>query len=151
MYADGDYQLMPGVYLIAHKTSGLEQTGKNANMYVKNNRKWRPDSFEHEQSLVFDTDKGLVIFNSCSHGGADNIINEISSTFPDRKILALIGGFHLYKTQEKEVRAFAQRIKDTGIEHIITGHCTGETAFGILKEELSDKVEQLYTGMTIEI
>lgn len=33
--------------------------------------KYLPDDFTHEQSLVFRTDNGLVIFNSCSHSGAD--------------------------------------------------------------------------------
>lgn len=151
IYADGDYQIIPGVYLIPHKAQGLEQFGKKANLYVKKNHKWYPDSFQHEQSLVFHTEKGLVIFNSCSHGGADNIINEISDTFPEQKIYAIIGGFHLFRSSEQQVRHLAERIKDTGIQHIITGHCTGEKAFGILKEELSDKVEQLWTGMTFEI
>ena len=57
-------------------------------MYLKEKRRWRPDSFSHEQSLVFDTPDGLVIFNSCSHGGADTIIREVTATFPDKKVKA---------------------------------------------------------------
>lgn len=151
IYADGDYEIITGVYLIPHKTAGLDQIGKKANMYVKQNRKWYPDSFAHEQSLVFDTEKGLVIFNSCSHGGADNIINEVSDTFPNKKIHALIGGFHLYESPQNDVRALAERIKDTGIEKVFTGHCTGKKSFAILKEELQDQIEQLYTGMEFEL
>ncbi len=44
----------------------------------------------------------------------------------------------------------AQRIKDTGIKKVITGHCTGDEAFAILKEELGEIVEQMYTGMEME-
>ena len=57
----------------------------------------------------------------------------------------------MYKSSEKEVRELADRIKETGITKIITGHCTGDEAFAILKEELGDVIEQMYTGMEIEL
>ena len=149
-YVSGDYMLCEGVFLIPHKTQGLEKIGKKAKMYVKRGKLLRPDNFSHEQSLVIDSKQGLVIFNSCSHGGADNIINEVRATFPDKKIYAICGGFHLFMSSEKEIRAFAGRVQETGIEHVITGHCTGERAYEILKEELGEKVSQIYVGMEID-
>ena len=150
-YVEGDYEITKGVYLIPHKTRGLERIAKKVHLYVKENGKMFADDFAHEQSLVFDTPKGLVVFNSCSHGGADNIITEIIATFPDKEICAYIGGLHLYKSPEEDVRALAKRTKETGIKRIITGHCTGDEAFVILKEELGEIVEQMYTGMKIEL
>ena len=76
-YVEGDYEITKGIYLIPHKTRGLERIAKKVQLYVKENGKMFADDFAHEQSLVFDTPKGLVVFNSCSHGGADNIITEI--------------------------------------------------------------------------
>ena len=149
-YVEGDYKLLKGVYLIPHKTVGLEKIAKKVHLYVKDNGKMFPDDFAHEQSLVFDTEDGLVIFNSCSHGGPDNIITEVLATFPEKEICAYIGGLHLYKSSEEYVRALADRIKETGIKKIITGHCTGDEAFTILKEELGDVIEQMYTGMEME-
>ena len=71
-------------------------------------------------------------------------------SFPNKKIYALVGGFHLYKSSDEEVKALADRIKKTGIEKIYTGHCTGEKAFGILKNELGDNAQQLHVGLVIE-
>ena len=139
------------VSLVPHSTPGLEEIAKRVDLYIKENGRLRPDSFAHEQSLVFDTEKGLVIFSSCSHGGADNIIREIEVAFPGKQLYAMLGGFHLYKSSQGEVRALADRIRKTGIRKIYTGHCTGEPAFAILKEELGDCAEQLYTGMEIEL
>ena len=149
-FAAGDLEVLPGVYLIPHKTEDLEKIGEKAHMYVLKDGQYIPDDYSHEQSLVFDTHKGLVIFNSCSHGGADNIIREIQTTFPEKKLYAIIGGFHLFKSSEEEVLALADRIKDTGIEKVVTGHCTGEPAYAILKEELGDCLEQIYTGLVME-
>lgn len=149
-FAVGDMEVLPGVYLTPHKTENLDKIGEKAHMYVKKDGTYIPDDYSHEQSLVFETEKGLVIFNSCSHGGADNIIREIEQTFPDKKMYAIIGGFHLYKSSEEEVRALARRIKATGIEKVVTGHCTGEVAYKILEEELGDCLEQIYTGLVME-
>lgn len=150
VYAKEDYRMFPGVALIPHKTEGLSDIGKKNNMYIRNENGWKPDDFSHEQSLVFETPSGLVIFNSCSHGGADNIIKEVAATYPDKKIKALIGGFHIFSKSKAEVRELARRIKMTGVETIYTGHCTGNRSFNILKEELGDMVHQLSVGLVME-
>ncbi len=149
-YVSGDYQICEGAYLIPHKTKDLEQLGKREMMYQKTKSGWTIDNFSHEQSLVLDTDKGLIIINSCSHGGADNIINEIKETFPNKNVYGIIGGFHLFNKTEEEVRTFARKIKETNVEYICTGHCTKNKALGILKEELGDKVCSLKVGLEIE-
>ena len=127
-----------------------ERIGKREMMYQKTKEGWKPDNFSHEQSLVFETDKGLVIINSCSHGGAVNIINEVKKTFPDKHIYGLVGGFHLFNKTEGEIRKVSRNILDTGIDYVCTGHCTKDRAYSIMKEELGDKLEQLRVGLVIE-
>ncbi len=150
-YVEGKREILPGVTLLPHMTPGLEEIGRRARMYVRKGIIFRPDSFSHEQSLVVDTADGLVVFNSCSHGGADNIIRETEESWPDKKIKALVGGLHLFRSSDETVRALAERVKETGIEKIYTGHCTGERAFSILKEELGDRVEPILTGLQIRL
>lgn len=150
-FAEGDLQIAPNVYLVPHKTPGLETIGERAHLSVKENGKYRYDSFDHEQSLVFDTPKGLFVMNSCSHGGADNIVKEIEATFPGKKIYAILGGFHLFRYKDEVVRAFAERLRELDVQKIYTGHCTGNRAFEILHEVLGDRAEQMRCGMTIKL
>lgn len=151
VYAKGDYEICGGVRLIPHKGGDFTEIARKANLYMKKNGRLRPDDFSHEQSLVFETDRGMVVFNSCSHGGADHIIREVQEAYPGRKIYAMIGGFHLFKMSDDEVRVFAKRVRRTGIEKIYTGHCTGERAYRILHEELGDCVQQLKTGLEMVV
>lgn len=146
----GDYKLYDGAWLIPHKTPGLSAIGKREMMYKKTKLGWQPDDFSHEQSLVLDTDKGLLIINCCCHGGTLNIIREVAETFPDKKIYGLIGGFHLFNKSEKEVREVARKINETGLEFVCTGHCTKEKAYGFMKEELGDKLTMLRAGLVME-
>lgn len=149
-------EILPGIFLVGHSDSVFSAENRAAiaaknGLSVKVDGKYRPDSFNHEQSLVFDTPKGLFIMNSCSHGGADNIVKEIEVAFPGKKIYAILGGFHLYRTADPQVRKFAERLRNLEVQKIYTGHCTGDHAFEILKEVLGNRAEQMYTGMEIEV
>ena len=121
-FVSGDYALCDGAWLIGHKTPGLDAIGRRELMIRKNGRKYVSDDFNHEQSLVLETDRGLVILNSCSHGGVINIVNEVTETFPGKHIYAYIGGMHLFNKSEEEIRAVAAGISKTGIDRIYTGH-----------------------------
>ncbi len=39
---------------------------------------------------------------------------------------AIVGGLHLYDRSEDEVLAFAHDLDESGVELVLTGHCTGE-------------------------
>lgn len=148
---DGDFSIAPGVTLTAHRAKDLKARGKTAQMYVRKGIVLLPDEFRHEQSLVFDTEGGLVIFNSCSHSGVDSILDETAQIFPGRPIRAMVGGFHLVRTPPREVRLLAERLVKMGAPSLYTGHCTGDAAMEILQEALPGRVHAMTTGMCFEI
>lgn len=146
----GVYRLTDGAYLIPHTTEGLSAIGMREHMCRRTARGWIPDDFSHEQCVVLETGQGLVILSPCSHGGVPNIINEVKAVFPGQKVYGIIGGFHLFNKPDDEVRALAGEIAKTGIAYVCTGHCTKDRAYGILKEELGDKVQQMSVGLCME-
>lgn len=148
-YVEGTVTLAPNVFLLPHSTPGLEAMGVKGDMYRWEDGRWVPDDFFHEQSLIFSTEDGLVIFNSCCHSGADVVVREAAAAFPGKPIRAIIGGFHLFETPDEEVYAFARRLGETGVEQIVTGHCTGDRAFAILQEVLGAKVKPLESGLKL--
>ena len=150
-FVEGIAEIAPGITLVPHSTAGLERIGEMAHLSVKENGKYRYDSFDHEQSLVFDTPQGLFIMNSCSHAGADNIVKEIEFAFPGKKIYAILGGFHLFRYPDERIRTFAERLRELNVQKIYTGHCTGDRAYGILREVLGERAEQMFTGMEINL
>ena len=147
---DGECSPCEGVWILGHTTPHLEQVGKKVGMFRRDGWRRLPEDFSHEQSLVFETETGLVVFNSCCHAGADVIVREVRERFPDKPVRAILGGFHLYETPDDEVRAFARRLRDSGVESVWTGHCTGAHAMEILRQELGEKAQSLYSGLRIE-
>ena len=150
--ANQDMYISDGIRLLGHTTPGLSEHGRMEKMYLRQGfLRFIPDDFRHEQSLIFELEDGIVVFNSCSHAGADIIINEAMQAYPGRKILAMIGGFHLFNKSDDYVKAFARRVEATGVSSIYTGHCTGPKALDILHAELGDKVHDFKTGLVFEI
>ncbi len=119
-----------------------------------------PDGVEHEQSLVADTDRGLAVFNSCSHAGAGPIARDILARFPGKKIAVYVGGFHLMGSTGTDSLGVAPGIV-TNLAHwlldelevgvLYTGHCTGAPAFQLLKAAGGERVRALTTGTVVEL
>lgn len=158
-YVDGYRDFGNGIYILPHTTAGLASRGEHAHMYAVSDGKTTVDEFKHEQTVVFDTKDGLVLFNSCSHGGVENIIEEVKKVFPGRKIKAFFGGFHMMGAlgtstsgfSEKEVKAVAGQLTNSSEAVFYSGHCTGEVAFKWLSEEMGERIVAFSTGMVIEI
>ncbi len=150
-YVSGMQQIDDGVYIVPHIKNNLEKIGKKAHMYRKVNGKIVPDDFSHEISIVFETSEGLVVLNSCSHGGVPNILKDVEYYLPGKKIYMTIGGLHLASMSNGYVKEVAKKIHALSIEHIVTGHCTGDRAYKIMKNELGDKLQQMYCGLKISV
>ena len=138
------------VFVVPHSTEGLSGIGRKSHLYVRRGWRYCPDDFSHEQSLVLRSDGGLVIFTSCSHSGAEIVMEEVGRAFPGEKVKAYLGGLHLFRMDDDEVREVADQIKKAGISRVITGHCTGDRAFSVLKSCLGDTIDQFHCGMTMD-
>lgn len=155
IFIDRVTKLEENVYLIPHNKP-LCDIGKRSKMYRYVNNEYVYDDFSHELSLVFDTDKGLVILNSCSHGGVRNIIEDVRKVLPNKHIHAYIGGLHLKGKNntcaysKEEVYDIAKYLLDH-VDILYTGHCTGDIAYQYLSDIMGERVVQLYSGKVMEI
>ncbi len=159
-FVDKGVEISEGIFIIPHNTKGLEKIGERAKLYKKVDDDYVPDDFSHELSLVFDTEKGLVVFNSCSHSGIINTMEEIKKYFGNRAIYAFFGGLHMKGMKdnveictfsEAEIEGMADYLKQNGLTKLYTGHCTGLVGFKLIKNYMQDGVEYINTGKTISI
>ena len=159
-FTDKGVEISKGIFIIPHNTKGLEKIGERAKLYQKVNDDYVPDDFGHELSLVFDTERGLVVFNSCSHSGIINIMEEIKAYFGKKEIYAFFGGLHMKGMKENveictfteaEIESMTDYLKENGLSKLYTGHCTGLVGFELIKNYMGEKAEYLMTGKTIII
>ena len=153
---EGLYELTEGAWLVPdmiRETSGRS----DGLLYKRGEDDFIPDDFRHEQSLVLEGEKGLVVLNSCSHGGIVNIVRGVLDQLPGKKVYAVVGGLHMAAKGQgalnctpEYVFQVADALKELGVEEIHTGHCTGEIALGLLRERFGPGCHALATGQVLE-
>ncbi|MCF0145694.1 MAG: MBL fold metallo-hydrolase [Eubacterium sp.] len=158
-YVNGRKEIEKGICILPHSLKDFSDRAKRTHMCTVVDNRVEYDDFSHEQTIVFEEEDGLVCFNSCSHAGVDNIMDEIRTAFPDKKIKAFFGGFHMmgpsgadsaaYSREEtEEVAARLMQIPDTVF---YSGHCTGSIAFAWLKSVLGDRLAAMASGAEFEL
>lgn len=153
-----DTKIDEKIYLILDDVSNTKEIGVQKKLYKKVDDVLQPDNFDHELSLVFDTPKGLVICNSCSHAGLESIVDNIKKRL-NKPVYAYIGGLHMKSTKNHiETSSFTEEqiqnlciFIEKNIQYVLTGHCTGNVSYDLLKKYLKDRIDFLTTGKTIEI
>jgi len=125
-------KIKPDIYLCKSTSKNLKkELGKYSNLFEVSKpleiceNTWTTGELGNnikEQSLILNTDKGLVVLTGCAHPGLESILKQAKKF---GNIHALIGGFHDFKN--------IKLLKD--IPLILPCHCT-------IKKE---KIIQYYT------
>lgn len=69
--------------------------------------------------------KGLVIVTGCAHSGIINTIHHCQKIGGNKKIHAVIGGFHITQASPQRVSKTVQALKEKKIDYLVPLHCTG--------------------------
>ncbi|MFD5661362.1 MBL fold metallo-hydrolase [Streptomyces hirsutus] len=112
---------------------------------------WRHDpAVIDDQALVINVrGRGLVIITGCGHAGVVNIIRHAMRLTGVRKLLALIGGFHLIGPAfEPVIGPTVAALAELAPELIVPGHCTGWCAQHTLAAAFPDAWVQSSVGTT---
>jgi len=129
----------------------------NSHLYKKSGEGYTLDDFSHELIMVVEEIKDqLIVFTGCSHGGILNMVKSVEDRYPNKKIVGLVGGFHLQNNITKKLAEPRERVINIGeklmkIPHVYTGHCTGKKGFSVLKEILGRQIEEFNTGKIFKI
>lgn len=113
------------------------------------------DDFGHEQSLFLSAEGRRILFAGCSHSGIVNILEKcrrLTGCWPD----TVIGGLHLSNPRGREeldlglLEGTAEYLEATGAV-FFTGHCTGQEAYGWLKERLGERIFYIHSGERVPV
>jgi 7,8-dihydropterin-6-yl-methyl-4-(beta-D-ribofuranosyl)aminobenzene 5'-phosphate synthase len=104
------------------------------------------DPMADDQALIINTSAGLVIILGCAHHGVINTLIHACNLTGVSKILAVIGGMHLYRASEEQVRATLATLKSMKVERLVSSHCTGSAAAELLAKELGERFSLNSTG-----
>lgn len=109
------------------------------------------DIFSDDQSLILNTEKGLILILGCAHSGMINIINRVIHKTGEEKFFAILGGTHLDFLTPEQLEESIKALKKINIEKIGACHCTGMRAAFRLHQEFGERFFYGHVGSTLEI
>ncbi|EEX41156.1 MBL fold metallo-hydrolase [Vibrio furnissii] len=152
-------EILPNIFVVTNISDRYQKPKGNKYLFTNSRRGCKPDRFDHELLLIIKESDGLVIFTGCAHSGVLNMVETAVELFPNTRIKAVVGGFHLVGLPifnsiggtKEEVEAVGRKLQSYPIDKLYTGHCTGMKAYRLLKGVLGDRLEHLPTGRSVVI
>jgi 7,8-dihydropterin-6-yl-methyl-4-(beta-D-ribofuranosyl)aminobenzene 5'-phosphate synthase len=123
----GPRQLLPGVHTTGELDGGIK-----------------------EQSLVIETEEGLVVITGCAHPGVVNAVRE-ARQIAGGEVHLVLGGFHLGGASTARIESVVDSFVQLGVEKVAPCHCTGENAKSVFRERYGDNYIESGVGRRIAV
>jgi 7,8-dihydropterin-6-yl-methyl-4-(beta-D-ribofuranosyl)aminobenzene 5'-phosphate synthase len=120
--------------------------------YTERNGVWEQDpQVNDDQCIVMNVrGKGLVIISGCGHAGIINTVRNAQELTGEKKVYAVIGGFHLGgKYFEKIIPQTVAELKRFDPKYVVPAHCTGWNAKFQIAKEMPDSFVEGSVGTTL--
>lgn len=140
-----------GIYLTGEIPRETDfESGDLGNRFAVRDGKVVPEIILDDQSLVIQTERGIVIILGCAHSGIINVINHAIKMTEVDTIFGIIGGTHLGFSGDVQLQKTIQALKAYRIEHFVPCHCTGIAAAVRLSREFKKIFHFPHVGMGFE-
>jgi 7,8-dihydropterin-6-yl-methyl-4-(beta-D-ribofuranosyl)aminobenzene 5'-phosphate synthase len=103
-----------------------------------------------EQSLIVNSERGLVVVTGCAHPGIANIV-ETAIQLTKRNVYLVVGGFHLSGATKEEILSVVERLRSLGVSNVAPCHCSGDLARRIFKDSFGAGYIDAGAGAIIRI
>lgn len=131
---DTPEQILPGVWLTGPVPRVHPERNWSGRGRVRAPDGLVEDTIPEDQSLVFDTDRGLVILAGCGHAGIVNTVEYARKIVRPTPVHAIVGGLHLLALDDERLGWTADQLKSSGLENLLGAHCTGIEAVYRIRE-----------------
>jgi 7,8-dihydropterin-6-yl-methyl-4-(beta-D-ribofuranosyl)aminobenzene 5'-phosphate synthase len=108
------------------------------------------DTTPDDQSLVLETDRGLVVLLGCCHAGLVNTLEHVAYLTGRRDLYAVIGGTHLGFCSQEQLDRTIEALGKTGFGRLAAAHCTGFGAAARLSRAFPREFQAAMVGYTLE-
>jgi 7,8-dihydropterin-6-yl-methyl-4-(beta-D-ribofuranosyl)aminobenzene 5'-phosphate synthase len=104
----------------------------------------------YEQSLIVDSDQGLVVIAGCSHPGVITILQRTLEII-SKNVYLIFGGFHLGGHSSSAIQQIISSCQAIGVENVGPTHCTGDAAIQLFQQAYGEHCIAIGTGKVIEV
>jgi 7,8-dihydropterin-6-yl-methyl-4-(beta-D-ribofuranosyl)aminobenzene 5'-phosphate synthase len=129
-------ELLPGVWVTGPVPRLYPEKNYPEGIEVATGDGWVADEVSEDQSLVFNTPRGLILLAGCGHAGIINTLEYARKFVRPAPATTVLGGFHLYDATDAQVDWTADKLKEFRVAQILGAHCTGIESLYRLRQRL---------------
>jgi 7,8-dihydropterin-6-yl-methyl-4-(beta-D-ribofuranosyl)aminobenzene 5'-phosphate synthase len=126
----------------------FERTEPGQRRIVMPDGRIEPDGIVDDSALACRCPEGLVIITGCSHSGICNITEYAREICKERRILDIIGGFHLLNPPPEQMEGTCRYLREVAPRALHPCHCTSLGAKCMLAG--SSPVKETGVGLRLE-
>jgi len=143
-------EVAPGLWLTGVVPRVTEFENDGFRQIVETENGYEKDNVTDDQSVVIETEKGLVVVLGCCHAGLINTLTYISEKMGTKSFYAVFGGTHLAPANdEKRMKVFAA-LDGFKIHLFGISHCSGLEIIPALHEKFGSRFSYFGVGATLE-
>jgi 7,8-dihydropterin-6-yl-methyl-4-(beta-D-ribofuranosyl)aminobenzene 5'-phosphate synthase len=102
-----------------------------------------------EQCLVVSSDAGAAVVTGCAHPGIATAVAR-ARALTARDVGAVLGGFHLLRTDDSGVDGVVAELRGLGVRRAIPCHCTGDGAIERFAAAYGDGFTRCTVGTVVD-
>ncbi len=144
-------EIEKGMYLTGEVPRKTPFEKPDPRLFAEIDGKTEEDIFLDDQSLIIETERGLVLILGCAHSGMINIINHVIDKTGKEKFYAILGGTHLDFLTPEQLEESIIALNKLEVEKIGVSHCTGMRASFRLHLEFGERFFYGCVGSVLEI
>ena len=144
-------QIEEGMFLTGEVPRKTSFEKPDPRLFSEIDGKMAQDIFLDDQSLILDTEKGLVVLLGCAHAGTINILHHVIDKTGKENFYAIMGGTHLDFLTPEQLEESIMALNKLEIEKIGVSHCTGMRAAFRLHQEFGDRFFYGCVGSVLEV
>jgi len=106
------------------------------------------DNLLDDSAIVYKSENGLVIISGCSHSGICNIVEYARKVCDERRVIDIIGGFHLLNPSRKQLTSTIKYLSSVKPSAIHACHCTD--LYSRIAMSRSLEIKEVGVGLVLE-
>ena len=111
----------------------------------------QPDPLIDDQALLIETPRGWAVITGCGHSGLINTLTYARELIGNSRIVAVLGGLHLFQATDERIQATIENLRAFGVELIAPCHCTGFKATAAFLAQFGSRVVALRAGTALRV
>jgi 7,8-dihydropterin-6-yl-methyl-4-(beta-D-ribofuranosyl)aminobenzene 5'-phosphate synthase len=108
----------------------------------------KDDFLLDDSALAYKSTDGLVVITGCSHAGICNIVEQARKVCGDRRVVDIIGGFHLLNPPAEQLEGTLEYMESLRPHEVHACHCTDLGAKIALSQVVD--LQEVGVGLVLE-